>query len=172
MRTGRLAISRGHQLVHGSEEAVPSLALVPAPHQHEPALSLIPAADPAPAPSAPPTEAPADHELIDRRLTALERLTRLAEQGALSAEEFAEEKALVLGRFAARPAPQGPVSFVPAAPRPERQPRPRGPSLFGRLFGGWRVIPVGLVAGLALSFATQPQATIGVFDEALRLFGI
>ena len=31
---------------------------------------------------APPPEPTSDHELIDRRLTALERLTRLAAQGA------------------------------------------------------------------------------------------
>ena len=151
---------------------MPSLATVSAPHQPAPSLLLLTAADAVPTPLARSPEPASDHELIDRRLTALERLTRLAAQGALSAEEFAQEKALVLGRFTARPAPQGPVSFVPAAPRPERQPRPRGPSLLGRLFGGWHMIPVGLLAGLALSFATQPQATIDVFDEALRLFGI
>jgi len=151
---------------------VPSLALVSAPHQPEPSLLRLPAADPVPTPLAPAPEPASDHDLIERRLAALERLTRLAAQGALSAEEFAEEKALVLGRFTARPAPQGPVSFVPAAPRPEREPRPDRPSLLGRLFGGWRALPVGLVAGLALSFATQPHATIGFFDEALRLFGI
>lgn len=118
-------------------------------------------------PAAASAEPLRDHELIDRRLTALERLTRLLEQGVLSQEEFADEKALILGRFARRATAENPVSFVPATPRPA----PRRPSLLGRLFGGWRAIPVGLIAGLALSFATQPVVTYRFFDELLRLFG-
>lgn len=173
MRTGRLAISRGHQLVHGLEEAAPTpMALVPAPLELEPFALREPAADAVPGPSASPPELLADHELIDRRLTALERLTRLFEHGMLSAEEFADEKALVLGRFAARSTPHGPIAFTPAPPRPDREPPRPGPSLFGRLLGGWRAIPVGLAAGLGLSFATQPEATIRLFDELFRLFGI
>lgn len=134
-----------------------AMTLVPAPLRIEPLAMHEPAVAAAPAPSEPLP----DHALIDRRLTALERLTRLAAQGVLSEEEFADEKALILGRFAR----QGPVAFVPAAPRR------RSPSLLGRLFGGWRAIPVGLAAGLALSFATQPVATWRFFDEGLRLFG-
>lgn len=130
-----------------------AMTLVPAPPRIEP-LAMH-----EPAPAAAP--APPDHALIDHRLTALERLTRLAAQGVLSEEEFADEKALILGRFAR----QGPVTFAPAAPRR------RSPSLLGRLFGGWRAIPVGLAAGLALSFAAQPVATLRFFDEGLRLFG-
>ena len=36
---------------------------------------------------------------------------------------------------------------------------------------GWKFLPVGLAAGLALSAAAQPNETIRFFDEALRLFG-
>jgi hypothetical protein len=46
----------------------------------------------------------------------------------------------------------------------------RRPSLLGRLFD-WRLLPLGLVAGLGFSFATQKQETIRFFDEALRLLG-
>jgi hypothetical protein len=169
MRTGRLAISRGHQFVHGSEEAVALMTLVPAPPRTEPLALHEPAVEAAPVPSSP--EPLPDHALIDHRLTALERLTRLLEHGVLSAEEFADEKALILGRYGRRASAEGPVAFLPAAPRPDRV-RPRGRSLLGRLFGGWRAIPVGLTVGLALSFATQPVATYRVFDELLRLFGV
>jgi hypothetical protein len=73
MRTGRLSISRGHQL-QGTPDG-------PAPPQ----LSLVP--QPAPAEPAPP--ASPDYHAVHDRLTSLERLTRLFELGALSAEEFA-----------------------------------------------------------------------------------
>jgi hypothetical protein len=32
-------------------------------------------------------------------------------------------------------------------------------------------VPVGIAAGLALSFVSQKQETLRFFDEALRLFG-
>src|SRR5690349_16333229 len=117
MRTGRLSISRGHQLQGEPAAFPPQLALVPQPAEPAPAPMNVP-------PQAPP--ASPDYQLVHDRLTALERLTCLFELGALSAEEFAAEKALVL----ALPADElvlrqpAPVGFVPAAPR-----RPaRGPS--------------------------------------------
>lgn len=158
MRTGRLAISRGHQIDHSGDAARPRVAALPSPA----AAASMPVSERA----ADPVELLPDHELVDRRLGALERLTRLAEVGALSAEEFADEKALILGRLSERSPAHGPVSFQPAVPRAH----PR--SLAGRLFGGWRAIPVGLLAGLGLSFATQPEATLRVADELLRLFGV
>ena len=57
MRTGKLAISRGHQLAEP-------------PH-----LSLVPAA---PGPAAPAPPASPDYHLVHDRLTALERLARLS----------------------------------------------------------------------------------------------
>lgn len=142
MRTGRLIISRGHQL----GEAPPPPRPAPPRREPQPPLPLYPE--------------------IGERLTALERLARLFEQGALSPQEFAAEKALILGRFGdeAVLARVSPVSFVPAPP-----PR-RRPSLLGRLLS-WKLLPVGLVAGLAFSFASQPRETAAFFEDLLRLVG-
>lgn len=137
MRTGRLIISRGHQL----DQAPPPPRVEPAP--------LLPF-----------------YPEIDERLTALERLARLLAQGALSPREFAAEKALILGRYGDENALEGaaPVSFVPAhAPR-------RRPSLLGRLLG-WKLIPLGLAAGLAFSFSTQPVETTNFFNDLRGLAG-
>jgi hypothetical protein len=155
MRTGRLSISRGHQL-HGAPDqpAPPQLTLVPAPA--EPAL-------PEPAPPVSP-----DYHLVHDRLTSLERLARLFELGALSAEEFAAEKALIL----ALPADElvlreaAPVHFVPAAPRKPA----RGPSLIGRMLN-WKFLLFSLAAGIGFSFATQPNETQRFLDQMLRLIG-
>jgi hypothetical protein len=103
------------------------------------------------------------------RLAALERLARLHKQGMLSAEEFAAEKARILnppvdGRVASDGGPAEPTDA-------ERPPPHRGPSLLGRLLS-WRFVPVGVIAGLGLSFASQPQETMRFFDEALRLLGV
>ena len=149
MRTGKLAISRGHQLAEP-----PHLSLVPA----------APEAAPLPAPSAP---ASPDYHLVHDRLTALERLARLHEQGALSAEEFQAEKLLILGlpadEYVLREA--APVHFVPAAPR---QPQ-RGPSLVGRMLH-WKFLLFSLVAGLGFSYLSQPEATTRFFEQIARYF--
>ena len=151
MRTGRLSISRGHELLGTPDEPAPKLTLVQ------------PAAAPEPAAPASP-----DYHLVHDRLTSLERLTRLFELGALSAEEFAAEKALIL----ALPADElvlrvpAPVHFAPAAPR-----RPlRGPSLVGRMLN-WKFLLFSLVVGLGFSYATQPNETARLFDQTMRLFG-
>ena len=152
MRTGRLSISRGHQL-QGAPEG-------PAPPQ----LSLV-EAWPAPEPAS------ADYAAVHDRLTSLERLTRLFELGALSADEFAAEKALIL----ALPADElvlrepAPVHFVPAAPR--QRIRARGPSLIGRMLN-WKFLLFSLLVGVGFSFAAQPNETERFFDQILRLFGI
>jgi len=162
MRTGRLSISRGHQLQESPDQdpAPPHLALVPQPAEPEQATVSAPN-------RAPP--ATPDYQVVHDRLTALERLTRLFELGTLSADEFAAEKALIL----ALPADElilrdlAPVHFVPAAPR--RAPQ-RGPSLLGRMLS-WKFILFSLVVGLGFSFATQPNETQRLFDQTLRLFG-
>jgi hypothetical protein len=137
MRTGRLSISRGLRQVAPEEIPPPHLALVP------------PAAEPAPVDTV-PQPAPSDLQLANDRLTALERLVRLYEQGALSVEEFAAEKLLILGDL-----PRvAPVHFVPAKPRRAR----RGTSLLGRMLS-WQFLLLSLVVGIGFSFATQPQAT-------------
>jgi len=143
MRTGKLAISRGHQLVESGDARPAQLAIVPP----APALELEAQTE---AQESRPAATPlAVHE----RLDALERLVRLAEQGAFTPEEFAAEKALILGRVPAE---------LPTAPR--------SPSLLGRLLD-WRLIPLGLAAGAGLSWFAQPAETARFFDEALRLFG-
>jgi hypothetical protein len=135
MRTGRLSISRGHQLAGASDGPVP------------PQLTLVPA-QPAPEPVSP------DYHAVHDRLTSLERLTRLFELGAMSAEEFAAEKA--------------PVHFVPAAPQRIRS---RGPSLVGRMLN-WKFLVFSLIVGLGLSFAAQPNETQRFLDQMLRLAGV
>lgn len=137
MRTGRLSISRGHPQA-GTEETPP-------PH-----LALVPPAEPAPVPA--PATGPTPYRTIEaanERLTALERLVRLYEVGALSIEEFAAEKALILGE----PPRTAPVHFVPALPL-----RKPGRSLLGRMLS-WPFLLLCLIAGIGLSFATQPEAT-------------
>jgi hypothetical protein len=142
MRTGKLAISRGH------------------PSFEPPRLALVPAeAEPAPAPTR--------HDLVEHRLTSLERLARLYEQGVLTADEFIDEKALILGRRAADHAEgAAPVHFVPAAPRAPQ----RGPSLVGRMLS-LRFLLFSLVAGIAFSFAIQPDTTTRFFTQILRALG-
>ena len=159
MRTGRLSISRGHQLQGEPVAIPPQLTLVPQPAEPRPApVSVLEQAPPA----------TADYQLVHDRLTSLERLTRLFELGALSAEEFAAEKTLVLGL----PADElvlrtlAPVGFVSAAPRRPAQ----GPSLLGRMLG-WKFILFSLVAGLAFSYAAQPRETAHLFEQVLRMFG-
>lgn len=143
MRTGKLAISRGHQMAE-------------APH-----LSLVPAAASVehPAPASP------DYHLVHDRLTSLERLARLHQQGALSAEEFQVEKLLILGlpadEYVLRDA--APVHFVPAAPR-------RGPSLIGRMLN-WKFLLFSLCVGLGFSYLSQPEPTLRFFAQIGRYFG-
>jgi hypothetical protein len=142
MRTGRLSISRGNRVEPKADPVPPHLARVPPP---------------APQP-----------DLVEHRLTSLERLTRLYEQGVLTADEFIDEKALILGRRAEDPdrVPAGPVHFVPAAPRA----RQRGPSLVGRMLG-WRFLLLSLAVGIAFSFAIQPDTTSRFFTQLLRALG-
>jgi len=151
MHRGKLSISRGHELQGPPEPpAPPQLTLVPARPVAEPVTP--------------------DYAAVHDRLTSLERLTRLFELGALSAEEFAAEKALIL----ALPADElvlreaAPVHFVPAAPR-ERI-RARGPSLLGRMLS-WKFLLFSLVVGLGFSYATQPNETQRLLDQILRLIG-
>ena len=140
MRTGRLSISRGQRQGEAEQEPLALLSLVP------------PAVEPAPAAIA---TSLTDLDRVNGRLAALERLVRLYEQGALSIEEFAAEKALILGA----PPRVGPVHFVPAAPRQRRS-----PSLLGRILS-WPFLLLCLAAGIGLSFATQPEATNRLFNQ-------
>lgn len=144
MRTGKLAISRGHQ-----QAEPPHLSLV------QPAPEAV--FDPEPAAPASP-----NYHLVHDRLTSIERLVRLFQQGALSAEEFQAEKLLILGlpadEYLLRDS--APVHFVPAA---RRMPQ-RGPSLVGRMLS-WKFLLFSLVAGLGFSYAAQPESTIRFFEQ-------
>ncbi len=162
MRTGKLSISRGYQFGE-SAAAMPRLVLVPRSDDRPPAK---------PARAAPTAAVPVCEEYrpAHDRLAALERLARLHKQGMLCAEEFAAEKARILNPPAGELVLREAAAAGPADA--ERPPRPhRGPSLLGRLLS-WRFVPVGIVAGLGLSFASQPQETMRFFDEALRLLGV
>ena len=153
MRTGRLSISRGHELAR--RDAPAALPAELRPTRAEPPCAR------------PEAVIVADYSALDERLSALERLARLFEHGALSAEEFAAEKALVL----AYPVDElllhdkAPVGFVPAEPR---APRP-GPSLVGRMLSA-RFLLLCVVCGLGFSFAVQPHETGRLFEQTLHLF--
>ena len=95
------------------------------------------------------------------RLGALERLARLHAQGALTDAEFATEKALILEQHPEELTLNEPLLPADSIPKP---------SLIDRLFG-WRLIPVGLAAGVGLSYAAQPELTTLFFGDALKLFG-
>ena len=169
MRTGKLAISRGHG---GREPSAPA-----------PRLAIVSRGEP----TAPHLVSP-EYQPLHDRLTALERLARLHQQNVLTDEEFAAEKALILDRHPDGAAHWPDTSCLPGttghcgavSTRSMVDPvlnepllvaeSPRSPSLLGRLLS-WKFIPVGIAAGLALSFAAQPQQTMRFFDEALRLFG-
>ncbi|HEY5710724.1 MAG TPA: hypothetical protein VIT38_02415 [Allosphingosinicella sp.] len=169
MSTGRLAISRGYQLLAYEEElATPQLSLVqwfeaPAEAEAEPeseAESEIESALPLP-PVSP------ELQIVHDRLTALERLTHLFEQGVLSVDEFVDEKARILGRQVDELilCNAAPVSFSPAEPRPVQL----GPSLVGRMMN-WKFLLISLVVGLAFSLATLPDATLHLFVQVARYF--
>ena len=145
MRTGRLTISRGHRF--GGPAA-------PAPR-----LSVVGGS--APAAHAAPTESSDEYKPVHDRLGALERLARLRDIGVLDEAEFAAEKAYILGHH---------DELVLNEPLLAPEKLRGSPSLLGRLLG-WKFVPVGLAAGLALSYASQPDETLRFFDEALRLFG-
>lgn len=159
MRTGRLAISRGFS--------------APEP-QGEPARFAIidPVEAPTPFETAPALEPTLGGALatVNARISALERLTRLCEAGALTVDEFLVEKAAILGHHpsdlsAPRASDAPPISFRAAESR-----RPKSRSLAGRL--GWMLIPLGLVAGLGLSALSQPELTERGLDEAMRIIGV
>ena len=149
MQGAKLMISRG---LPAAEEAVP-LARPPRP---QPVEAAPPRAAVPPAPAQ--EEAPvSDIHLVDYRLAALERLSRLRDKGILSAEELAAEKALVLRL------PAGELELVP-----EQIVRERGPSLLGRLFG-WKLLGTGALAGLLFTYVTAPQDLAGLFERATGL---
>jgi hypothetical protein len=153
MRTGKLNISRGHRQDEGAAE--PRLVLVP--KAEGPSAQALPAAE---------GRLPGlDSHRLNDRLTALERLAALRVQGLLTEAEYAAEKALVRG-----------IDSAPDAQEARQDPsraysaRRQGPSLTGRLFS-LKLVPIGMVAGLALSFGTQPRQTMRWFEQAVAFIG-
>jgi hypothetical protein len=132
MRTGRLSISRGHEIGSGSGP----VPIAPVPWEGIP-VGFVPSTESYP------------------RLQALERLGRLREKDMLSPEEFALEKALILGSLEEAPST--------AVPRP-------GPPLVSRVSKAW-LLPLGLVVGLALSLIAQPRETLRFVQDAVRQLG-
>jgi hypothetical protein len=105
MRTGRLSISRGHELLR--ERTAP----VEAPVRP---VSFTPSRE------------TGELHLIQVRLNALERLTRLVEQGTISLDEFKLEKSLVLrltGEELLLTKAAPPAARQPSAPLAARVPR-------------------------------------------------
>lgn len=92
----------------------------------------------------------------DLRLERLERLTRLRDSGALSAEEFAVEKRRVLMGEAPSPAPARKVTVAPVQPVPEAyDDEPEDQSAHRRRFPFVKVI-----AGVAVASAVAAAAFI------------
>jgi hypothetical protein len=144
MRTGKLTISRGHEVLEqrlGTRTAAPPPVAAPVSFSPQPPQSEL--------------------HLINVRLNALERLTRLVEQGTLSLDEFRIEKSLILRLTNEE------LLLTQAAPPP---PRHKGPSLASRMLG-WRSLAVATVGGLALSFWAQPDETIALLSQTAQLVG-
>lgn len=151
--------SKSHNISRGSERAERRTG--------EPKLSLVSRtklaeAEPRPA----PVQVLPDERRLTARLDALERLARLRSQDLLTAEEYASEKALLLGHWEEDQAIPHLRTMAAAAPGDIEQ----GSSLVGQMFS-WKFLPIGAVAGIALSFGIQPQETMRYFDQALRLVG-
>ncbi|MGF1550115.1 MAG: hypothetical protein ACFBQW_06235 [Sphingomonadaceae bacterium] len=101
-----------------------------------------------------------EYRLVHDRLSALERLTRLVEQGALSPEEFAREKLAVL-RLPAEPLL---LEERAAPPAPVRR-----PSLLGRLLD-FRLVAAAGIAGAALALFARPEPAADWLARALLFF--
>lgn len=153
---GRISIGRG-----GAQAGdTPRLRLVAADRE-EAERALAPAVtDASPVMSPGMSEIHSDPALVHHRLAALERLQALRAQGVLSDAEFAREKGLVLRM----PAEELMLDRANTAPDTAR------PSLLGQIFG-WRLLVFGLIAGGALSYVVQPEATMSLLQDIARLAG-
>jgi hypothetical protein len=197
VRSGRFNISRGNQLGESIGSA-PRLLIVPREDpKPQPAPVAVAELDPRPAPlpATPMTAAPIspEYQPVHDRLTALERLARLRDEGALTAKEYAAEKAkllrppveeMVLCEATATPV-GGAVSAAtlsvtaghqsssapqsPDATAPPLLLTAQGPALLDRI-AVWKVVLLGLLAGLGLSYASQPRETVHFLEDLVKLF--
>jgi hypothetical protein len=159
----------------------PRLLIVPREESAPPAAP-VPVVQPSASPAfVPPAPVLPEYHVVHDRLTALERLARLRDEGALTAREYAAEKAIVLGLPADELVlrePRKAVAAEEAAPAAPAEPEGEamvlqpdlGPPLIDR-FAGWKLLPVGLGAGLALSYASQPRETARFLEDLFRLLG-
>lgn len=99
-----------------------------------------------------------EYLLVHDRITSLERLSRLRESGTLSDAEFAAEKERIL---------QLPTEEL-VLRAAETPPPPKAPSLIGRLFN-WKLITLGLLLGLGLSYFAQPDETMRMLERTFRI---
>lgn len=121
---------------------------------HGPRLALVPDETQAVVPACP------EYRLVHDRLAAFERLAKLRDLEILDEAEFLAEKQWILAQR-----DELVLNEPLIAPEP-----PRGPSLLARLFS-WKVVPLGVAAGVGLSFASQPRETTRFFEEVIRLVG-
>jgi hypothetical protein len=129
MRTGKLSISRGHQLL--AERPAPAQAPVRP-------VSFTPCQD------------TGELHLIQVRLNALERLSRLVEQGVISLDEFKLEKSLVLRLTGEE------LLLTKAAPPATPQARA---SLAGRI-PRWTLVLMAPLVAFGASFWAAPAETM------------
>jgi hypothetical protein len=129
MRTGKLSISRGHQLLR-ERPAPPQAPMRP--------VSFTPCQD------------TGELHLIQVRLNALERLSRLVEQGVISLDEFKLEKSLVLRLTGEE------LLLTKAAP--PVAPRARA-SLAARI-PRWTLVLIAPLAAFGASFWAAPAETM------------
>ena len=136
MRTGKLTISRGHQLLRERAAAGPSADAPVRPVSFTPCRQT------------------GELHRIQVRLNALERLTRLVEQGAISLDEFKLEKSLVLRLTGEELLLTSPVSPPP--------PECRAP-LVARL-RGWPILIAAPLLALAGFFWAAPAEALAWLD--------
>jgi hypothetical protein len=133
MRTGKRSISRGHELLRDR----------PAPV--EPPVRPV---------SFTPCRETGELHRIQVRLNALERLTRLVEQGAISLDEFKLEKSLVLrltGEELLLTSPAPPPPAESSAPLAARMPR-------------WTILLAAPLLGIAAFLWAAPAEALAWLD--------
>jgi hypothetical protein len=136
MRTGRLTISRGHELLR--DRAAPEAGV-------EPPVRPV---------SFTPCRESGELHRIQVRLNALERLTRLVEQGAISLDEFKLEKSLVLRLTGEELLLTSPVA--PPPPEPAALPVAR--------LRPWRILVAAPLLGIAAFLWAAPAEALAWLD--------
>jgi hypothetical protein len=137
MRTGKLSISRGHELLR--DRAAPA----PCPEAPVRPVSFTPCRE------------TGELHRIQVRLNALERLTRLVEQGAISLDEFKLEKSLVL-RLTGE-------ELLLTSPAPPPPPPERSAPLAARM-PRWTILLAAPLLGIAAFLWAAPAEALAWLD--------